>query len=239
MGVVDLFPFLSAANSLHPESLAFSTVCFSQELKFSSTFRKHELHKQGAFLALLLGSPQVCVGAHVSMWASCSGLGLPFLLCVSGSLSCSPSPWLYPLLFPPFPTDQFWTCLFSLTSWRPVLWQALSGSWGRRGHFATEVVIGHKHEETFPGKGSVLGRAMRLNELAGPSLYPTASGTKEWILNGHTHGQNISWRASNHCPFSCQVLANLACLLPVLPTCRWSEHAKIGMWSCLSPAWGP
>lgn len=47
MGVVDLFPFLSAANSLHHESLAFSTVCFSQELKFGSTFRKHELHKQG------------------------------------------------------------------------------------------------------------------------------------------------------------------------------------------------
>lgn len=107
MGVVDLFPFLSAANSLHPESLAFSTVCFSQELKFSSTFRKHELHKQGAFLALLLGSPQVCVGAHMSTWASCSGLGLPFLLCVSGSLSHSPSPWPYPLLFHPFPTDQF------------------------------------------------------------------------------------------------------------------------------------
>lgn len=82
MGVVDLFPFFSTANSLHPESLAFSTVCFSQELKFSSTFRKHELHKQGAFLALLLGTPQVCVGARMSVWASRSGLGLTSLLCV-------------------------------------------------------------------------------------------------------------------------------------------------------------
>ena len=52
MEVVDLSPFLSTADSLHHESLAFSTVCFSQELKSSSTFRKHELHKQGAFLAL-------------------------------------------------------------------------------------------------------------------------------------------------------------------------------------------
>ena len=29
MGVVDLFPFLSAANSLHPESLAFSSLLFT------------------------------------------------------------------------------------------------------------------------------------------------------------------------------------------------------------------
>lgn len=55
------FFFFFTANSLHPESLEFSTVCFSWELKFSSTFRKHELHKQGAFLALLLGSLQVLV----------------------------------------------------------------------------------------------------------------------------------------------------------------------------------
>lgn len=89
MGVVDLFPFFSAANSLHPESLAFSTVCFSQELKFSSTFRKHELNTQGAFLALLLGTPQVCAGECMSVWASCSGLGLTSLLCISESLSHS------------------------------------------------------------------------------------------------------------------------------------------------------
>lgn len=50
MEVADLFPFFPADPST--ESLAFSTVCFSQELGSSSTFRKHELHKQGAFLAL-------------------------------------------------------------------------------------------------------------------------------------------------------------------------------------------
>lgn len=75
---------LSTANSLHPESLAFSTVCFSEQLKFSSTFRKHELHKQRAFLAQLLGSPRVRVGEHMSMWASHSGLWLTSVLCASG-----------------------------------------------------------------------------------------------------------------------------------------------------------
>lgn len=90
MGVVDLFPFFSAANSLHPESLAFSTVCFSQELKFSSTFRKHELNMQGVFLALLLGTPQVCAGERMNVTqTSCSGLGLTSLLCISESLSHS------------------------------------------------------------------------------------------------------------------------------------------------------
>lgn len=73
-GWLTCFPFFWTANSLHPESLAFSTVRFSRELKFSSTFRKQELHKQGAFLALLLGRPQVGVGEHMRVWASHSGL---------------------------------------------------------------------------------------------------------------------------------------------------------------------
>lgn len=47
---------------------------FPQGLKFSSTFRKHELHKQAAVLALLLGSPQVCVGEHMRVRASHASL---------------------------------------------------------------------------------------------------------------------------------------------------------------------
>lgn len=105
MGMVDLFPFLSAANSLHPESLAFSTVCFAQELKFSSTFRKQELRKQGAFLALHLA-------AHMSVWVSTRVHGLHVLVFGSWldfvSLSLCPealSLWLDPL---PFPHKPIW-----------------------------------------------------------------------------------------------------------------------------------
>lgn len=91
MGVVDLFPFLSTANSLHPESLAFSTVCFSQELKYSSTFRKHELHKQGGFW------PYFSV-VHRSAWVS-TGVCGPHIL-VFGSHLYSVSLGFCPLLPP-------------------------------------------------------------------------------------------------------------------------------------------
>lgn len=181
-GVVDLFPFLSAANSLLSESLAFSTVCFSRELKFSSTFRKHELHTQGTFLALC-GRPR-SMWVHTRMCGPCT-LVLGSHFCSMSLSLCPVTPPLgWTLLFYPFPTDEVWNCIFPLNSLRPVLWQALSGSQGRRGHLATGVIVGHEDERLFFLEKDHTGESHKANRLAGPSLCPTGLWHK---------GMNFGW----------------------------------------------
>lgn len=69
MGVVDLFPFFfgllipSTLNHWH-----FPQVTFT-----GASVQLH-LHKQGTFLALLLGRAQVGVGEHMRVWTSHAGL---------------------------------------------------------------------------------------------------------------------------------------------------------------------
>lgn len=146
-GMGDLFPFLSTADSLHPESLAFSTVCFSQELKFGSTFRKHEFHEQGLFW------PSVRPSGHTSAWVS-TGVCGPHVLAFGSHFSfvalgvCPPhSPLaVYPLLWYPFPTDRFCTGLFSPDPFETCSRAGLER--GGRGCCDTGGVIGNQGEET-------------------------------------------------------------------------------------------
>lgn len=105
-GWLTCFPFFlllipSTMNHWHFPQFAFHRSLSSAPPLGNMNFINREVW------ALLLGSPQACAGVHMSLWASRSGLGLPFLLCASGSLSRSPSLRLQPLLFHPFPTDQF------------------------------------------------------------------------------------------------------------------------------------
>ena len=155
MEVVDLSPFLSTADSLHHESLAFSTVCFSQELKSSSTFRKHELHKQGAFLALrpVAHTPL----AHIST------------LCL----------WVFvksPLLFHSLGTDRFWPCLFSLDSFETHFMAGLEKGVARTfSHL--ELLLATRVKRLFLEKDACWGEP---GELAGHLWVPQASGAGEW-----------------------------------------------------------
>lgn len=173
MGVVDLFPFLWTANSLHSESLAFSTVCFSQELKFSSTFRKHELNKQGVFLALLLSSPQVCVGEHMRVWPPILVFSSHFYS-VSVSLSHYSPHWPYAFLFYLSLRTKF-ELASSLTSLRPV-WQALKGMLGTFSRWNCYWQQGWRDISWWMIS---IGESHEANELAGISLCPTSSGTDE------------------------------------------------------------
>lgn len=188
MRVVDLFPFLWTANSLHHESLAFSTVYFSQELKFSSTFRKHDLNKQGAFWPYFL--------VHRSVWVSTWGCGLPFW-----SLAHISTPSLCLCLIPLHIGHTLFSFTLSLrtkfelasslTSLRPVLWQALKGVLRTFSHWNSHWQQGWRDISWWMIS---IGECHEANEMAGISLCPTSSGTDEWILNGHTEGQNIQDR---------------------------------------------
>lgn len=118
------------------------------------------------------------MGACMSVWASHSGLGLTSLLCVSGSLyhshplGCTLSSFtmsLKSVLSSSLFSDLLETCL----------WQAVNRGRERRGHLATGASIGHKDEETFPGKGSVLGKTVWLMSWQAHLCVPQTSGTRE------------------------------------------------------------
>lgn len=177
MEVVDLSPFLSTADSLHHESLAFSTVCFSQELKSSSTFRKHELHKQGAFLALrpVAHTPL----AHIST------------LCL----------WVFvksPLLFHSLGTDRFWTCLFSLDSFETHFMAGLEKGVART--FSHWSYYWQQECRDFSWKRMHVGESLVSWQATSGSRKPLAQVNE---LSGHTHGQNIILLASSPCCLAC------------------------------------
>lgn len=163
-------------------------VYFSQELKFSSTFRKHDLNKQGAFWPYFL--------VHRSVWVSTWGCGLPFW-----SLAHISTPSLCLCLIPLHIGHTLFSFTLSLrtkfelasslTSLRSVLWQALKGVLRTFSHWNSHWQQGWRDISWWMIS---IGECHEANEMAGISLCPTSSGTDEWILNGHTEGQNIQDR---------------------------------------------
>lgn len=102
-------------------------------------------------------------------------LWLTSRLCVSESLS-SPLP-----LSVPSPVSLFRNRpILNSPLFPGLLWDPFYGRPGKRGwwgHLATGVVIGNKSEETFPGKGCMLGRAWWAGR---PPLGP-ASLWRRWM----------------------------------------------------------
>lgn len=236
-GWLTCFPFFlllipSTLNHWHFPQFAFQGSWSSAPPLGNMNFINRELFWPFVVEPDLCGCTRECVGLAFWSWAHISAP------CLSVSVPRHPSPWLDPPLLP-FPyrwglklhlsPELLETCSMASLKWE-------SGEERTFSHWSSCRPRGW---ETFFWKRIILGRATKLTGWQAHLSVPQASGTKEWILDGHTHGWHISSIASNLCPFSLQVLAKLACLPLVLPMCSWSEHSKIGMWSCLSSAWVP
>lgn len=111
-GWLTCFPFFlllipSTMNHWHFPQFAFHRSLSSAPPLGNMNFINREVW------ALLLGSPQACAGVHMSLRASRSGLGLPFLLCLwvfvafplPSALASPPPPFPYRSVFEltPFP----------------------------------------------------------------------------------------------------------------------------------------
>lgn len=185
MGVVDLFPFffglliLSTLNPWHFPQFAFHGSLSSAPPLGNRNFINRELF--WLYFSVV----------HRSVWVSTWECGLHILVFDSHFYSVSVS--LYHSL-PPTTPHCLWPLLFYSFSLFPDLLETCSMAGLERGcqrPLATGVVIGSKDEETFPRKRFLLGRALRLMSWQAHLYVPQASGTDEWILSGHTQGQNI------------------------------------------------